>query len=474
MRLLAAILLFVLYAPCVSAQNYTAVNGSSYNGSLHVHNNPASIVNSPLKWDIALLGLQEKHTTNAVLIKKYSLLSKPANAEVVIPAGTFRRYGDINLNINLLNTRIALNRRNAIAFGVNLKAYGTLNTSSTYLSDSLGYFAEYFRQNEGNHIDYKASASAWAELYLSYGRTVADNEAGRLNAGFTVKLNKGLGGAFGSLTNVNFTRTGFEEYLLNTSDLDYGYPAGYDRWDENRSVSANLKDFITGTRNAASLDAGLEYLVKLQTVPSAWEDESYYDYDWKIGLSVLDIGYSRHAFGAYNVRARNLVQGITDERLDTTLGIYFSSAKELKDTLSQLYNPIGTYNGDFGIGHPTRIVLNIDKYITDAFFINADISFDLSSFSKRLNRPVRDLNLVTLTGRWETRKKGFYFPVSFNNRKQLWVGSAVRLGPVLFGLHNWGWIFSKERVQRGGFYLSFLLRASDYTGTRVDKRLNCP
>ncbi|MBL7752652.1 MAG: hypothetical protein JNN29_14820, partial [Chitinophagaceae bacterium] len=48
----------------VSAQNYTATNGSSYTGSLNVHNNPAAMVNVPVKWDLTLFGFQDKHYTN--------------------------------------------------------------------------------------------------------------------------------------------------------------------------------------------------------------------------------------------------------------------------------------------------------------------------------------------------------------------------------------------------------------------------
>ncbi|MET0391981.1 MAG: hypothetical protein ABW019_02520 [Chitinophagaceae bacterium] len=477
MKRTAAILAFLLCTSAAFAQNYTAINGSSYTGSLNVHNNPAAIVNSPLKWDVTLFGLQEKHTTNSLTIRKYSLLSKPANAEIVVPAGIFRRYGDVNLNINLLNARIALNKRNALAFGANLKAYGMVKTSPTYLSDSMGFFARYFLENEGiTDIDYKTSVSSWAEVYLSYGRMIADNENGRLNAGITLKLNKGLAGGFGSLADVRFTRTGTNpsSYELNSAAVDFGYSAGYDQWDEQRSVSQNLRDLVAGGRNSASLDIGFEYLVKLQTIPSAWEDESFYDYDWKIGLSVLDIGYARYPFGAYSTRARALLPGITDERLDQTLNKTFTDLQELRDSLALLYDPISTYTGDFGINHPARVVLNIDKFITDAFFVNADVSFDLSTFSKRLNQPVRDLNLVTLTGRWETRKKGFYLPVYYNNRNQLWVGSAVRVGPLLFGVHNWGNFFTRNKTHRGGFYLAFILKAADYTGSRYDRRLNCP
>ena len=83
------------------------------------------------------------------------------------------------------------------------------------------------------------------------------------------------------------------------------------------------------------------------------------------------------------------------------------------------------------------------------------------------------MNVVTLTPRWETRKKGFYLPVYFNTRNQLWLGGAVRLGPVLFGVHNWNNIFSTKKIQRGGSYIAIIVKAADFTGNKSDKRLDC-
>ncbi|OYW20019.1 MAG: hypothetical protein B7Z54_02290, partial [Sphingobacteriales bacterium 12-47-4] len=71
-------LLAILYlaVPAIAfAQNYTATNGSSYTGSLNVHNNPAAMVNVPVKWDLTLFGFQDKHYTNIVDVFKYSLIS---------------------------------------------------------------------------------------------------------------------------------------------------------------------------------------------------------------------------------------------------------------------------------------------------------------------------------------------------------------------------------------------------------------
>ena len=420
--------------------------------------------------------MQDKHTTNAVKIFNYSLLSNPVKSEYLINDGYYSRHADMNFNLNLLNTRIALNRRSAIAFGANLKSYLSLKTSPYNFIDTIHRFGDIFSQNEGSqNIEINTSSSSWAELYASYGQVIVDNELGRLNAGITLKLNRGLSGAFANLANGNFIRTASDPpgYRVTDAALDLGYSSNYDRWDSPRNFKENSKDFLSFTEGGGSFDIGFEYLVKLQSVKNVFEDETYFDYDWKIGLSLLDVGYSQYHFGQYSTRARNIKPDVTDILLDNTFDSTINSLDTFRDSLATVFNNVERYSGKFRINHPGRLVLNVDKFITEAFFLNADLSVTLSSLSNGDNKAVKDINLLTLTPRWETRKKGFYLPIYYNNHSQLWIGGAARFGPILFGIHNWSNIFSKKKIQRGGGYLAIILKASDYTSHKTDKRMNC-
>jgi hypothetical protein len=119
------------------------------------------------------------------------------------------------------------------------------------------------------------------------------------------------------------------------------------------------------------------------------------------------------------------------------------------------------------------VVINVDKFIKDAFFVNADLSIGVASLIPVKSRYLKDLSLLTVTPRWETRRKGFYLPVQYNSANRLMIGGAARLGPVLFGLHNFANLFSKKKMQYGIGYLAIILKASDITGEKADKRLDC-
>ena len=477
MKKIKIIFAFAFLPFFAEAQNYTATNGSSYIGSLNVHNNPSSIVNSPLKWDITLFGIQDKHTTNAVKVFKYSLLSNPARSEYLISNGQFSRHADLNANLNFLNTRIALNKKSSIAFGANLRSNLFLKTSPYNFVDTIGRFGHFFSQNEGTqNMKLDMATSTWAELYAAYGQTIFDNEYSRLNAGLTIKLNRGLSGAFANLANGNFIRNGSTdpvEYRITNASLDFGYSSNYDRWDSTRHFKENSKKFFSFTEGGGSFDIGFEWLLKLQSITTVFDDDPYFDYDWKIGLSLLDIGYGQYHFGKYSTKAGNVNSNVTDVLLDQSFDSTINNLGDLRDSLSNVFNSISNYGGKFRINHPGRLVLNADKFITESFFLNLDISVNLSSISTGPNKTVKDINLLTLTPRWETRKKGFYLPVYYNHRNQLWVGGAVRFGHFLFGIHNWSNILSKKKIQRGGGYLAIILKAGNMTGDKADKRLDC-
>lgn len=478
MKKLRTIFIFGCLPLFAASQNYTATNGSSYIGSLNVHHNPSSIVNSPFKWDITLFGLQDKHTTNAIKVFKYSLLSNPAKSEYLIANGNYGRYAHMNANLNFFNTRIALNKRSSIALGANLRSSLSLKTSPYNFIDTLGRFGDFFSQNEGaQNMGLDMATSSWAELYATYAQTLFDNEYGRLNAGLTIKLNRGLSGAFANLADGNFIRNGAAnpvEYRITNASLDFGYSSNYDRWSKDRNFTDNSKNFFSFTESGGSFDIGFEYLIKLQSIKNNFDDAAYFDYDWKIGLSVLDIGYGQYHFGKYSTRARNIKPDVTDVLLDRVFDSTITNLGNLKDSLSGVFNNVNTYGGKFRVTHPARLIVNIDKFITGAFFLNADISVNLSSLSDGPNKRTRDINLFTLTPRWETGKKGYYLPFYYNSRNQIWLGGAIRFGPILFGIHNWSNIFSQKKIQRGGGYLAIILKAADFTNDKADKRLNCP
>jgi len=461
------------------SQNYHAVNGSSYAGVLGVGNNPASIVNTPFSWDLDILSLQVKPATNGITVYKYSMLSSGAKSEYQFDAGNYKRFAQANLNVNLLNLRVALNKRVALAGGANIRSYTNLKTSPYYFIDTLQSAESFFKLNNGNtNYSFDMTSSSWLELWGTYAQTIVDNERTRLNAGLTMKVTRGISGGHASLQSGNVERVvenGQTIYRLKDANARYGYSSNYDPFiNDDSKTGKSLKDFLVNSEAGASFDIGVEYLIRPEIIYDFNDDEDrYYDYDWKIGVSLMDVGLNRYKYGSNSRTASGFKDDITSLDLDKKFaGI--GSFRDFNDSLATIVSNIGTLAGEFDIIHPTRLIVNVDRFITHAFYVNADLSINLSQLAKKQYYYVKEMNLLTITPRWETRRWGFYMPIMYNTENQLRIGGAVKAGPVLLGLHNLATVFAKDRMQNGGGYLAFIIRAGRDSQHRRSKKYDCP
>ncbi|MBS1620503.1 MAG: hypothetical protein JSS80_02610 [Bacteroidetes bacterium] len=464
----------------VKAQNYQAINGSSYAGSLSPANNPSSIVYVPYNWDLTLFAVQSKEATNAVKIKNYSLLGKSKNAVFDFKNGTFKRIAFSDQNIHLLNARIMLSPKSAFAFGVNFRAYEYLKTGSYSWDDSLKSLNEFVSANFPNTpLSGKAIGAGWAEVYGTYAQTIKDDGDRILNAGVTFKIIRGLASGYAIAQDINYvpnTGTNGANYLLTTGTLQYGYSSNLDDVDNNSGIRNNVRNFMKRTFSSLSFDAGIEYILLSGT-------DNDYDYDTKIGISLKDIGRIHFRHGDKSRWAAAGKNNITD----SLLHIKFQNTNSLNyfnDSLASVANTISSPGADFYITQPARLIVNVDRHISGNYFLNGELTIPVNSaINKKLL--LKQMNLIAITPRWENRTFGVYLPVQFNQAKQFWIGGAFKAGPVLLGIHNWANLFSKNSMQNGGIYLAVTIRpgssndkTSRYNNEKLSrreiKRLNCP
>lgn len=473
--LLHALWLLLVYSNGYS-QNYYALQGSNYAGSLGVGNNPASIVNTPYKWDVTILGIQKKNATNSVIIHNWSLLSNPGKSQYSIKEGDYRRYAYDDFNVNLLNTRIALTRKQVIGFGLNLRSYSQASTGPINFIDTLTSTRDFFDLGNYNRkLSGDFNHSAWMEFYVTWAQTLWDNADSRLNAGITAKISRGLSSGYINIRNGSATPTvhnNISDYTLQDVFAEYGYSGNYDGWKKGRSTNQNVRDFIGHTQPGFSFDLGVEYLLRSHQFSTVWYDDTYYDYDWKIGLSLLDVGFNQFKYG---IQSRK-VSGFQPNVTDTVVDVRFDNIHKLEDFNNQLpgiAKNIQQPTGMFHVINPTRLVLNVDRFLGGAWYVNGNASLNLSSLTGSQLR-LTELNMLTVTPRWETRRLGFFLPIQFNTKEQLWIGGAVKLGPLLLGIHNWATVLSKNKMQNGGAYLALVIRPGGMTPKHLDKRLKCP
>lgn len=471
----------LLMPSLVRAQNYRAIHGSSWAGALGAANNPSSIVHVPFKWDLTLFSVQETHSTNAFYVEDFSLLSHAKNIKVKGQNGTGKGLVFANQDIHLFNGRVRLNEEQAIAFGVNIRSYVEAKTSRVTYSDTADDLRQIMNVNR-DHVPLQGNlqGTAWAEIFGTYARTIFDNERRVLNAGLTVSITRGLAGGYLRAGNIGFEATADPgKYVLSDATLEYGYSINIDDADEAEKNKRSA--FTRRTLSSVSLSAGLEYIIPVE---KDGDESNGYQYDLKIGVSVLDLGFNNYRYSA-NSRAfvldgANIADSALESKFDNV-----SSIEDINDTIASLSSSVSSFNGFFRVFQPARIVVNIDKNIMGDLFVNGELTLPLTPLLGKRNLLIREMNLLAITPRIENRLWGVYLPFTMNTRGQAWVGGALKAGPVLFGLHNWANVFAKNKIQKGGFYLALTFRPGkkrDHTARekriKLSKQhrqqLNCP
>ena len=463
------------------AQDYQGLQGSPYAGSLGVANNPASILSTPYSWDVTLFSMQLKNTTNAITVTNLSYLhpffGRKDSLDYYWNNGYMRRYGAMNANIHLLNVRLALGRKQAISFGANLKSYGAVRMSPFDYNDTIGNFNEFFAINNGtSYYQGESVSSTWLELYGTYSKTLIDDEVGRLNGGVTLKLMRGLSGAYARFSGGGLSSSYVNSQLVYTlakADVQYGYSSNYDSWNSDHSTNTNLKDFLNLSQGGAAIDIGFEYLVKTQDVHIYGEPDDYYDYDWKFGAALLDIGINQYKYGEQSRISADPKTIVSDQELDQKFD-YVQSVAAFNDSLATIMGTSRRPLGMFRIWNPARLELNIDRPLPEHFAVNADLTLNLGGNNMGKQLSTKEITLFALTPRWETRNLGGYLPLTVTTDGKVWLGGAVKAGPLVLGVHNWGDVFSKHKIQNGGFYLALVIRPEDGFRFREKKEYTCP
>jgi hypothetical protein len=469
----------LIFSLAARAQDYHAIEGSPYAGGIGAANNPASILMAPYPWDITIFSMEEKNTTNAVTFSNFSYLSGLFPHDTVHyrwTNGDFKRYAAFNFNIHVLNVRLALGRKQAIAFGANIRGYGAAHTGSVNYNDTLKNMNQFFNINEGTNYQANMVSSTWAELFLTYSRTVIDDEYGRLNAGVTLRGMRGISGLYAQLNDGSVNRSiagPLTVYDLAAGTGKYAYSSNYDYWHNNQSTIQNLKDFLGHTRPGAAIDLGAEYLVKTQAVVIYGDPDNYYDYEWKIGVSLLDIGANTYKYGSQS----RAVSDPKADASDSALNEKFDHVKTLanfNDSMATVVNSIIPLQGLYKIWNPARLVINVDRPLPGHYAVNANLTLNLGGSNNGQRLFTKEITLLAVTPRWETKTLGAYLPVQVTTEGRVWVGGAFKAGPLLLGIHNWANLISGSKVQNGGFYLALVLRPGQGFSFKEARKYTCP
>ncbi len=446
------------------SQGYQAIHGSPYAGSTGIFNNPAASVGSAYKWDLTLFSTQLKMSTNFLYLKNFTL-SNQDSSYLESKEGNYSRFLHANLDINLMNVSYKIDNNKAFSLGLRARSYNHMKLLPYNYVDTINSVHSFLVANSNTaSLQGFATHTGWLEADLNYSQVLFETNTAKLTGGVTVQIMKGISALFSRVNKLSYTMTkNATDTIFNFSEGNgsFGYSDNYD----GVAGQTSAKDFIKNSKTAFGLSFGIEYLTY-----KTENGNNNVNYDWKIGVSLLDLGANTFKPSTNSSKFSNPDQTLTDTDLDNKFkGI--NSTSDLKDTLATIFTTYADITDNFKISNPTRLNINIDKNLGNNFYINGDLSMNFYASSSFTKFRTRELNLLTITPRWETLGWGAYLPVQYNTQGQLWVGAAVKLGPLVMGIHNLG-LLKKDPMLNGGGYL--LLSIHPFNKRNVLSKMDCP
>jgi hypothetical protein len=443
-------------------QSYHAMNGSSYTGSISRFNNPASPILGAYAWEVSPLSFQVSLTSNSFYLDTNSFR---------VRGGLMNHYVHGNTDISILNGMFKIGSKWAFSGGIRARSYNHYRTQPVNIEDTTSSLFSFMQDNRTTpYIGGFITHTGWLEGDMNVSRLLVSNATGKLSAGITLQIMKGVSGAYLSLRQVTYQElvSGPDTaYIFTGGSGKFGYSSVYDP----ATTIDNFKDVLNQSLPSLGASFGIEYL-HYDRKADENNQKNPLAYSWKLGLSLLDIGANRYQFAEPSRSFADPIYPLTDAQLENTI-TGANNLPDLVDSVSTLFNTVSPLTGIFTVSLPTKLVVNFDKKIKGNLFVNANVNLNLVSDAATKKLKVREFNLITLTPRWENQWLGVYLPMQITSQGEAWVGAAVKIGPLTVGVHNFEWTksLSNEPNLRGGAYL--LLSVHPFNRKKILTNLDC-
>jgi len=456
-------LLCTIFTP-VRSQESLGLSLNNYSGIWGGQINPASLTSNKTYLDINIVGASLLFSNNFAYIPKedYSLFDL-ITADTIIPIygkylynGFYVYYKNTDLKWSDINSRI---NGPSVSFQKGKNAFG-LTTSIRAASSGVDipwemlvfmYEDLSYPPLQGIRFDdrdFSLSELTWEEISFSYAREVFNKFGHSLSVGVTGKFLVGLNGGYSNFYRSDYIALNSKtvEFYKFQADVTFAMPG------------SGLKSSFTQPFNAigygVAADIGIVYVKRKSYINDkagvrACESQ-YADYDYKIGLSLLDLGgitFSKdtefHTFDIENVTVN------TDD-LDTLKGM---TADVGMRYLSELLtgDPNASLIGNrMRIGLPTAISLQADWHISKPYYLSL---FWVHPLHFHLYDTKRAAQLAVVP-RYETRMVGVSMPVSLLQYQRYRVGLALRFYTFTIGTECLGTLLNFKDLDSVDIYFS--------------------
>lgn len=442
-------------------QAFTAPQGSIYGGVLNTPFQPASTATSPYAWQLEIFGINGSLSSHGFLFThndpRFPQDSSGYGFHAV--SGDIKRWAQLQSDVSLLHAQFQVHH--GLSLGLGLSAHAMLSTShsSIVYTNTMKQPSDFFVANSDERVlSAEIGSAQWMDVYVNLAKVLKNDDDKSLSVGGTLALNKGLAAEWVNIRKiiVQQTNTGSASPIpqfLGTFDATYAYSSSLDK-NANAPNQSFWQHAMQGSSWTPSLSLGMQFVHRKGSTIAGMHDTDPADYLWKFEASVTDFGALRfnsspnstHVLGTMDDNALQRFMNLIDTVNDVST---------LTDSLRQQV-ATSAFSGPLKMSLPTALRLNFDKKFAHGIAVNVGAVLDASILVPGVTYHLHTLNYAVVTPRWENKHFGAYLPLYVNQYGKGMIGAAVRVGPLLVGLHDVAYPFQHEFSQ-GGAYMALVI-----------------
>lgn len=439
-----SIFFFLIVHFSLLSQDMLGISNSNYAGIYGISTNPSSMVVSKLYMDYNLASVNMFGESNYILIYKDDFVDMIYNW--VIPVYYTKENEERNFTIyrnkdfyNGSQTAKIIGPGAMVVDGKHAYGlYANFRTHSFFknLPEDMGVFIyeaiDYDDQQQifwSHDKPVRAGSVSWIEIDLSYAYNFRRYKWDSWSVGITVKPLLGVSAFYTNLHNVDYYVQHDDTAYINNLSFDYKYsmPINYD---DNSYNGPLINGFGLGA------DIGLTYMYTTKGHSTKIYDrlceQRYDNYNYKIGFSILDLGYIKFKKDAeVRVFEETGTDWIRDEGADTLPSGSINEINYKLDSFFSDYTDQSLVGNSFSVYTPLAVSLQFDYHPRRFIYLNSTLIYGISTGNNSLKRPT----VLSITPRYESARWEFALPLSVVewHITQPRLGFAFRFGNFFLG-----------------------------------------
>lgn len=342
--------------------------------------------------------------------------------------------------------------RHSFGFVSGARAVMSLRNVPYELAKFMFTSLDYPPQNDINYVDnrniYNAEM-AWMENGFNYSYIFKQQSLDCWSAGITIKDLRGFAGGYLYTENINYTFLDKDTLIVNNIYAEGGYALPLDY--QSNSFSAN--PLFKG--KGIGVDLGVIYQKKKKYVQTTHLGklcaQTYVPYQYKIGVSLLDIGRIK-----FTQNAQKFFLDNTSTYWPGLSSTGFTNMNDLTSTLSNHFYGNSTdiqQGNEIKISLPTTLSVQVDVNYYKNWYVNGTLVYPIQFSKSGLKQPA----LLAVSPRYETKLFEASLPLSLYDWTKPRIGLSARFMGFTIGTEKLGGYFHFTNFTGIDFYFGLKL-----------------